>query len=81
MEDVVQQFTRRIRNVSVSFKRYLFSEINWEDRLIAIKGARGVGKTTMLLQRIKLNLSKTPLSLPIIWKLDSRIKYHFGCLG
>jgi len=28
-------------------------EIAWEERLIGIKGARGAGKTTMLLQRIK----------------------------
>lgn len=29
------------------------SEINWNSRLIAIRGARGVGKTTLLLQYIK----------------------------
>ena len=29
------------------------SEIDWENRLICIKGARGVGKTTILRQRIK----------------------------
>jgi hypothetical protein len=32
------------------FKRQLFSQINWDDRLIALLGARGVGKTTLLLQ-------------------------------
>ena len=32
-------------------------EINWNSRLIGIKGARGIGKTTLLLQYIKLNLS------------------------
>jgi predicted AAA+ superfamily ATPase len=31
-------------------------EINWSARLIGIKGARGIGKTTLLLQYIKLNL-------------------------
>ena len=34
-------------------KRLLMDEINWEDRLIAIKGGRGVGKTDFLLTRIK----------------------------
>ena len=29
--------------------------INWDTRLLAIRGARGVGKTTLLLQRLKLN--------------------------
>lgn len=32
------------------FKRYLYSNINWDHRLIAITGARGVGKTTLMLQ-------------------------------
>lgn len=31
------------------YRRYLFKKINWQDRLIGIIGARGVGKTTMLL--------------------------------
>jgi len=33
----------------------LFNQINWKVRLIAIKGSRGVGKTTLLLQYIKEN--------------------------
>ncbi len=36
--------------VSPTFKRYLFSEIEWQERLIGIVGPRGVGKTTLLLQ-------------------------------
>ena len=34
-------------------RRQLMDEINWDDRLIAIKGGRGVGKTDFLLTRIK----------------------------
>ena len=37
------------------FKRYLYDQINWSARIISIKGARGVGKTTMLLQHILEN--------------------------
>lgn len=55
MEKLFQQFRRRISGVSTDSIRYLFDEINWNDRLISIKGARGVGKTTILLQHIKLN--------------------------
>lgn len=44
---------RKISSVTVDFKRYLFSEINWKNRLIGIKGARGVGKSTLVLQHIK----------------------------
>ena len=41
-------------NISTDFIRYLLDEIEWSSRLIAILGPRGVGKTTMLLQHIKL---------------------------
>ena len=36
-------------------RRQLMDEINWDDRLIGIKGSRGVGKTTILLQYAKEN--------------------------
>lgn len=55
MEKLIQRFIRRLSNVSTDFRRYLYDEINWNDRLIAIKGSRGVGKTTLILQHIKLN--------------------------
>ena len=32
------------------YRRYLFGRINWNNRLLGIIGARGVGKTTLLLQ-------------------------------
>ena len=56
MEQLFELFARRIAETPLSFKRYLLANINWKDRLIAIKGARGVGKTTMILQYIKENL-------------------------
>lgn len=34
----------------ISFKRYLYSRINWRNRLTGVIGARGVGKTTLILQ-------------------------------
>lgn len=46
-------YHRRLQVVDTKFKRSLYSRINWNVRLIGIRGARGVGKTTMLLQRIK----------------------------
>ena len=36
-------------------RRMLMDEINWNDRMIGIKGTRGVGKTTFLLQYAKEN--------------------------
>ncbi len=48
----------------------MMSEINWEARLIGIKGARGIGKTTLLLQYIKLKLS-SELDQTLYVSLDS----------
>ncbi|MBF0266585.1 MAG: ATP-binding protein [Gammaproteobacteria bacterium] len=39
-----------LANCQLKFKRYLFAQLEIDDRLIAIVGARGTGKTTMLLQ-------------------------------
>jgi len=60
MENLFQFSISRIYSVNLKFKRYLWNKINWKNRLIAITGARGVGKTTMLLQHIKSNLMAGP---------------------
>lgn len=38
------------RNAPRTFKRYLYHEIDWNSRCICVTGARGTGKTTMLIQ-------------------------------
>lgn len=53
MITLLEQSERLVSSVSLDFKRYLFNFIKWENRLIGIKGARGTGKTTLLLQWIK----------------------------
>lgn len=61
MNELLEQSDRLINSVSMNFSRYLMDEINWDNRLIGIKGARGTGKTTMLLQwlrKLKLPPSK-----------------------
>ncbi len=57
MERLIAQFRALIEKTDTRLVRYLHSKINWENRIIAIMGARGVGKTTLLLQHIKLNCS------------------------
>lgn len=52
IQPLVNYYHRKIKQVNLDFKRYLFGKINWDSRIIGIKGARGVGKTTLLLQRI-----------------------------
>lgn len=55
MERLLRISEKRKQNVSTVFKRYLYHEIDWNQPFCLIKGARGTGKTTMLLQRMKLN--------------------------
>ena len=45
----------RLQETDSTFHRYLYQQINWSNRLIGIKGYRGVGKTTMIIQHIKEN--------------------------
>ena len=42
-----------VEHSSMPIRRLLMDEINWDDRLIAIKGGRGVGKTDFLLSRAR----------------------------
>lgn len=53
MTILLEQSERLVGSISLDFKRYLFDYIQWDSRLIGIKGARGTGKTTLLLQWIK----------------------------
>ena len=47
-------YSVKLSETDAGFVRYLHDRINWNSRLIAIVGARGVGKTTMVLQHILL---------------------------
>ena len=53
MEQLINNYKRLLKLTSTAFHRYLFERVNWNGRLVGIVGARGVGKTTMLLQYIK----------------------------
>lgn len=68
MDELLLNSEKLILEVSLDFKRYLFAQINWENRLIGVKGARGTGKTTLLLQRLKE--SKLLISQKAYFSLD-----------
>lgn len=56
MDVLFERFWKRLAYTDVSFVRSLMDTIHWDARMIGIRGARGVGKTTLLLQYIKLHL-------------------------
>lgn len=53
METLKRQYLRLLKYTSTAYVRDLYNKISWDARLVGIKGARGVGKTTMMMQRIK----------------------------
>jgi predicted AAA+ superfamily ATPase len=67
MNELLLEYESRMAQFKTSYKRYLFDQIDLSDRLIAVKGARGVGKTTLLLQLAKY---KFPASTSLYVSLD-----------
>lgn len=53
MENLYELFYAKLAETPTGFMRYLHQRINWNNRMIAILGERGVGKTTLILQKIK----------------------------
>lgn len=64
MEKLVSQFYEKYATISTNQLRSFIDTIDWDNRFIGIKGSRGVGKTTLLLQYIRLN-----------YKPDKRVLY------
>lgn len=74
MDALFRIYARLLEETDCSFRRYLYDQIDWEERLIGIKGAKGVGKTTLLLQHIKLSFDDWSkafyVSLDNLWFSD-----------
>lgn len=57
MDSLISKFYKKLDATTTDFVRDTIHKVNWEARLVGIKGARGIGKTTLLLQYIKLHLA------------------------
>lgn len=55
MEDLLLKSNLQVNEQSLYWERFLLGKVDWSDRLIGIFGARGTGKTTLLLQHLKKN--------------------------
>ena len=53
MQTLIDISDRLVQTTTDTFTRYLHNKITWDERLIGIVGAKGTGKTTLLLQHIK----------------------------
>ena len=85
LDEILRIYNRRLQGTPEGFKRYLIDKIDWRDNLIAIKGAKGTGKTTMLLQHINESFTDKDkalyLSLDNLWfethSINDLIEYHY----
>ena len=76
---------RSVQQVSMKFQRELLHSINWNARIIGIKGPKGVGKSTLLKQRIKEAFPDESkvlyVSLDNMWfannSLANLVEYHY----
>lgn len=67
-----------LTNLKIDFKRYLYEKIDFSSQMVAIVGARGVGKTTLLLQKLRELKQNEPahyslyfsFDLPFVAKMD-----------
>lgn len=77
MERLYAKYQQKMAHVSTKFIRDAYHEIDWSGRLIGLRGARGVGKTTLLLQHSKLNLPQDErtlyVSLDNIWFSENKL--------
>lgn len=63
MRNLRIKYLRLLNSIKLKPKRFLYDNIDWQERLIIIKGQRGTGKTTLLLQYIKSNIKDLDESL------------------
>lgn len=58
MERLQATFDKLLRETTSTFHRYMYDQIDWNARMVCLLGPRGVGKTTLVLQRIKEKLPR-----------------------
>jgi predicted AAA+ superfamily ATPase len=53
MDNLLAKSNKKVTGSIEKIKRLIYDDIQWEERLILLLGYRGVGKTTLMLQRLK----------------------------
>ncbi len=71
MESLIKRHLNRMQTVNLDFVRSLMDEIDWNERLLMIKGQKGVGKTTLMTQRILQMFGSTNTTEVLYVSLDN----------
>ena len=87
MIDILRAYQQNyLNNLKTNYKRYIHNIVDFDDKLIGIIGARGVGKTTFLLQYLKE--SQIPFDKKLYFSADTidvdtifDIAYEFHKIG
>ncbi|MFW5756267.1 MAG: ATP-binding protein [Tangfeifania sp.] len=81
MEVLIQRFYEKYAQTNAKSIRDFEEKVDWNNRIIGLKGSRGVGKTTLLLQHIKKNYKPSGkilyTSLDHFWFAENRL-YHLA---
>ena len=75
METLIRRHLNRMQTVNSDFVRSMMNKIDWNERLLMIKGQKGVGKTTLMLQRILQEFGPTNTTEVLYASLDN---IYFG---
>ena len=75
MESLIRRHLNRMQTVNLEFVRSLMDEIDWNERMLMIKGQKGVGKTTLMTQRILKMFGPTNTTDVLYVSLDN---IYFG---
>jgi len=77
MEQLFERYYRLLDSTPMNFTRGYAEKINWNARMIGVRGARGIGKTTILLQYMKQNFQRDGsalyASLDNLWFSENRL--------
>lgn len=76
MNNYFEISARLIEATSIQIVRYLYHAIDWNQRLIGILGARGTGKTTLMLQRLRMHYPSTREALYL--SLDRLVMLNYS---
>ncbi len=92
LNDLFRIQNRIAAAISTEFKRSLYDQINWEKRLVILKGGRGTGKTTLVFQHYLEQYGDVTKCLyisadnPLVLKngiyhtAETYFKYHGKCV-